>query len=77
MQLLPFKSHMSPGPYQVADLAMPILSRPVDGISAEDVDLLNHDVVEDGGGFGAGDDEDGGDVDDAGLGPGAQVGLSW
>lgn len=47
---------------------MPILSRPVEGISAEDVELLG-DIDDDGGGSGRGED----DEDEDGLGPGAQV----
>ena len=47
---------------------MPILSRPVEGIGAEEVELL--DAAEDeGDGCGAEEDEG----DDDGLGPGAQV----
>lgn len=54
--------------FQVADLAMPVLAHPVEGVSAEDVDPMD----EDGGEGQEDDDEAGGDAEGS-LGPGAQV----
>ncbi|KAG1680341.1 hypothetical protein FOA52_015431 [Chlamydomonas sp. UWO 241] len=63
---------------QVADLALPVLARPLEGVSAEDVDA--DDDAGDGGGDGDGDGSDDGAQADGGggggLGPSAQVAMS-